>query len=73
MMVGFFRINFQIHNYMFFIVLYLKIITESTMLIATIDMERFAGLNIHDFSPMKFFAEVFSQCIGLQCLLLTYS
>ena len=36
----------------------------------TIDMERFAGLNIRDFSPMKFFADILSWCIGHQCLLL---
>ena len=39
----------------------------------TVDMERFAGLNIHSVSPMKFFAEILSQCIGHQRLLLTYN
>ena len=38
----------------------------------TVDVERFTGLNIHSFSPMKFFAEILSWCIGQQCLLLTY-
>ena len=34
----------------------------------TVDVERFTGLNIHSFSPMKFFAEILSQCISHQCL-----
>ena len=38
----------------------------------TINVERFAGVNIRGFSPMKFFAEILSRCIGHQCLLLTY-
>ena len=33
-------------------------------------MERFAGLNIRGFSPMKFFAEILTRCIGHQCSLL---
>ena len=30
----------------------------------TVDMETFTGLNIRGFSPIKFFAEVPSWCIG---------
>ena len=30
----------------------------------TIDVERFAGLNICSVSPMKFFTEILSWCIG---------
>ena len=37
----------------------------------TVYVERVAGLNIHGFSPMKFFAEILLQCIGHQCSLLT--
>ena len=37
----------------------------------TTNRERFAGLNICGFSPMKFFAEILSWCIGHQCSLLT--
>ena len=39
--------------------------------LTTADMERFAGLNIHGFSLIKFFAVILSQCIGHQCSLLT--
>ena len=39
----------------------------------TVDVERFAGLNIRGFSSMKFFTEILSWCIGHQCSLLTYS
>ena len=39
----------------------------------TIYVERFAGLNIRGFSPMKFFAEIILRHIGHQCLLFTYS
>ena len=38
----------------------------------TVDVERFTGLNIRGFSPMIFFAEILSRCIGYQCSLLTY-
>ena len=38
----------------------------------TVNVEIFAGLNIHGFSPMKFFMEIISQCIGHHCLLFTY-
>ena len=31
----------------------------------TVDVERVTGLNIHGFSPMRFFAEILSQCIAL--------
>ena len=41
--------------------------------IYTVDVEKLAGLNIHGFSPMKFFTETLSWYIGLQCLLLAYS
>ena len=37
----------------------------------TANEERFAGLNICGFSPMNFFMEILSQCIGHQCSLLT--
>ena len=30
----------------------------------TVDEERFAGLNIHGFSAIKVFAEIFSHCLG---------
>ena len=36
-------------------------------------MERFAGLNICSFSPMKFFMEVLLQCLDNQYLLPKYS
>ena len=39
----------------------------------TVNGERFAGLNICDFSPMKFFMEMLSWCLGQQCLLFNYS
>ena len=42
-------------------------------LACTVNVERFTGLNIRSFSPMKFFTETISQCIGHQCLLFTYS
>ena len=38
----------------------------------TVDVEGFAGLNIRGFSPIKFFVEVPSWCIGHQYSLLTY-
>ena len=38
--------------------------------IFTTNVERFAGLNIHGFHPMKFFTEILLQCLGQQCLLL---
>ena len=34
------------------------------VIIITIDRERFAGLNIHSFSAIKVFAEIFSCCLG---------
>ena len=37
---------------------------------STIDLERFAELNIYGFSPTKFFVEIVSQCIGHQCSIL---
>ena len=30
----------------------------------TVDGERFAGLNIHSFSAIQVFAEIFSRCLG---------
>ena len=30
----------------------------------TVNGERFAGLNIRGFSPMKFFTEMVLQCLG---------
>ena len=35
----------------------------------TIDVEIFAGLNIHGFSPIKVFAEIFLCCLGHDCSL----
>ena len=35
----------------------------------TVDRERFTGLNIHGFSTIKVFAEIFSCCLGhKQCI-----
>ena len=39
----------------------------------TINGEKFTGLNIHSFSPMKLFTEILSQCLGQQCLVFNYS
>ena len=39
----------------------------------TINVERFAGLNIRGFSPVKFFTEIFLRCLGQQYLLFNYS
>ena len=47
-----------------YIVIYLSFINIQ---LATIDMERFAGLNIRGFSFMKFFVKILSRCIGHQC------
>ena len=33
------------------------------------DVERFAGLNVHDFSLIKVFAEILSLCLGQKYLL----
>ena len=33
-------------------------------IIHTVDVERFDGLNIRDFSPMKFFMEILLWCIS---------
>ena len=41
------------------------------LLTITVNGEKVAGLNIHGFSPMKFFAEILSRRIGHQCSLLT--
>ena len=37
-------------------------------MIYTVNMERFAGLNIHGFSPMKVFAAILLWCLGQQCV-----
>ena len=37
----------------------------------TINGERFAGLNIRGFSPMKFFTGIFSRCLGQRFYYLT--
>ena len=36
-------------------------------------MEGFTGLNIHSFSPMKFFTGILLRCLGQQCLIAKYS
>ena len=38
----------------------------------TINMERFAGVNIRGFSPIKFFTGILSQCLDHQCSFNTY-
>ena len=43
------------------------------LVINTINRERFAGLNIHSFSLMKFFTEILSQYLDQQCLLFILS
>ena len=35
----------------------------------TIDGERYAGLNIHGFSAIKVFTEIFLHCLGHKCSL----
>ena len=35
----------------------------------TVDRERFAGLNIHSFSVIKVFTEIFLHCLGYKCSL----
>ena len=37
--------------------------------LVTVDRERFAGPNVRVFNPIKVFAEIFSHCLGQQCLL----
>ena len=39
------------------------------MYIYTLDMERFAGLNILGLGPIKVFAEMLSLCLGQACSL----
>ena len=39
----------------------------------TVNMERFAWLNIRGFNPIKFFTEIISRYIGHQCLLFIYN
>ena len=34
---------------------------------------KFAGLNTHSLNPIKFFTEIFSHCLGQQCLLFNHS
>ena len=38
--------------------------------IHTVDVERFAGLNVHGFNPTEVFTEILSYCLGQKCLLL---
>ena len=38
--------------------------------IHTVDVERFAGLNVHGFNPTEIITEVLSRCLGQKCLLL---
>ena len=42
---------------------------NNLMMIATIDGERFAGLNVHVFNPIEVFTEILSCCLGQKCLL----
>ena len=42
-------------------------------MIYTVNVERFAGLNICGFSPLKIFVGILSQCLSQQCLLFKYS
>ena len=39
----------------------------------TVNVERFAVLNICGFSVLKFLAGILSQCLGQQCSLFNYS
>ena len=39
------------------------------MMIATIDGERFAGLNVRVFNSIEVFTEILSCCLGQKCLL----
>ena len=39
------------------------------MLQYIVDMERFAGLNIHGFNPIEVFMEILPCCLGQKCLL----
>ena len=34
----------------------------------TVDMERFAGLNICGFNPIEVFKDILSSCLGQKCL-----
>ena len=42
------------------------------MYVFTVNRGRFTKLNIHGFSPMKFFTEILLQCLGQWCLLFNY-
>ena len=46
---------------------------ESTYMLRTVNGGRFAGLNIHGFSTMKFFMGILLLCFGQWCLLFMYS
>ena len=35
----------------------------------TIDVEKFAGLNVHGFNPTEVFMEILSDCLGQKSLL----
>ena len=50
-----------------------KVLDPKTPLSATVNVAGFAGLNTHGFSPMNFFAEILSRCLGQQCSLFTYN
>ena len=39
------------------------------ILLNTVDRERFAGLNVRVFNPIKVFAEILLCCLGQKCLL----
>ena len=43
-------------------------ITWSLHDIYTVNVERFAGLNVHGFSPMKVFVAILLRCLGQQCV-----
>ena len=35
----------------------------------TVDVEKFAGLNVHGFNPTEVFTEILLDCLGQKCLL----
>ena len=39
------------------------------LLLFTVDVERFIGLNVCSFNPIEVFAEILSVCFGQKCLL----
>ena len=46
-----------------------EIFIREIILKTIIDRERFAGLNIHGFSPIEVFMEILSHCLGHKCSL----